>query len=263
MRSSLFQCAVFHRRTSPVPYGFTTRTFMFLLDLDELDLLADELPLFGRNQTALYEFRDSDHIFLGASNVRHNLENYLSQSGLSTAPKRIELLTNLRTMGYVFNPVSFYFCYDDTDAPLAVVAEVHNTFGELKPFLLTRADLVRQQFHRSMDKLFYISPFSELENRLEIKASFPGEKLALYVNSSRPGEDQPFFRSSLTGSRTPLTTAALAGYSVRFPFMTLKVIAMIHWHALRLWKKGAPFHRKSANPQMQRDILPKKHQINA
>lgn len=260
MQSSLYNCHVFHRRTAPVEYGFNSRVFMWHLDLDEIDSLCRSLPLLSRNRFNVYSFRDDDHLWLGRPTLRENIEAYLAREGVTEAPARITLLTNLRTMGHVFNPVSFYFCHDAAGEPLAVVVEVHNTFGELKPFLLTRDDLAGHRFRREYPKLFYISPFSDLDQRLEIKVELPGDRLSLYVNTSEKGADKPFFRSSLTGARVPLTSRALLGYSLRFPFITLKVVSLIHYHAFRLYLKKAPFHKKSANPHLQTGILPKKGQ---
>lgn len=258
MRSALYQCTVFHHRETPVAYGFTLPTFMFHLDLDELDALAEELPLLSHNADNVYNFRDDDHLYLGHLCLRDNVAAYLQAHDIKEPLGRIELMTNLRTCGYVFNPVSFYFCHDPEDRPLAIVVEVHNTFGELKPFLLRPQDQHDRQFKRSFDKHFYISPFAELDNTLHLKVRFPGERLAIHINSSRTGESRPFFRSSLTGQRIPLTHANLVRYSLRFPFITLKVITLIHYHALRLYLKKVPFLRKSEQADLQTGILPKK-----
>ena len=263
MNSSLYNCHVFHKRFAPREYGFTSRLFMWHLELDEIDAVCRKLPLLSHNRFNAYSFRDDDHLYLGHPSLRENLEAYLRSNGIVESPERITLLTNLRTFGYVFNPVSFFFCYDREGAPLAVVVEVHNTFGELKPFLLDRSHLERNRFHATYPKLFYISPFSELDQRLEIKVELPGDRLALYVNNYETGQDQPFFRSSLTGRSVPLTNRSLAAYSLRFPFVTLKVISLIHWHALKLYLKKVPFHRKSADSHLQSGILPKKHQSHS
>lgn len=233
---------------------------MWLLDLDEIDALCKRLPFVSRNRFNLYSFRDDDHLYLGKESLRENIEAYLRENGVTERPARITLLTNLRTLGHVFNPVSFYFCYDADDEPFAVVTEVHNTFGELKPFLLKKEDLSQHGFSRRYPKLFYISPFSDLDQVLEITVKLPGDRLALYVNNYEKDQDKPFFRSSLTGSRVPLTSRTLLAYSLRFPFITLKVITLIHWHALKLYLKKVPFHRKSDNRHLQTEILPKKHQ---
>lgn len=260
MQSSLYNCHVFHKRLSPRVYGFTSRLFMWHLDLDEIDALCRSIPFLSRNRFNLYSFRDDDHIYLGHDSLRSNVEAYLAEQGVPEKPARITLLTNLRTLGYVFNPVSFYFCEDAGGEPLAVVVEVHNTFGELKPFLLRRDDLAANRFSKTCPKLFYISPFSELDQILEIKAEMPAGRLALYVNNYEKGAEKPFFRSSLTGHRTALTSRALLGYTLRFPFVTLKIISLIHWHALKLYLKKVPFYKKSANPELQQGIYPKKGQ---
>jgi DUF1365 family protein len=233
---------------------------MWHIDLDEIDQVVRETPFVSRNSPNIYSFRDDDHLHLGQPTLRGNVEAYLQREGIEEHPARITLLTNLRTFGYVFNPVSFFFCYDKEDQPLAVVVEVHNTFGELKPFILKREHLQGKQFRGKYPKLFYISPFSDLDQKLEIKAEMPDDKIALYVNNYEHGESKPFFRSSLTGRQTPLTAWTLLGYTIRFPLITLKVLLLIHWHAMKLYLKKVPFHAKSENPHLQTGILPKKHQ---
>lgn len=205
MRSSLYSCQVYHHRSSPKSYGFSTRIFMWYLDLDELDSLCSSIRFLSHNRFNLYSFREDDHLDMGRDTLRENIEAYLQEQGVTEPPARIRLLTNLRTMGYVFNPVSFYFCEDATGQPLAVVVEVHNTFGELKPFLMTRSDLNKQGFSSQQPKLFYISPFTDLDQRLEIKTQLPGSRLQLNVNTYDKLAAQPFFRSSLVGDAVPLT----------------------------------------------------------
>ena len=252
-----------HRRNSPVDYGFTSRMFFWLLDLAEIDSLAARLPLLSHNRPNVYTFRDDDHLYLGYPTLRDNVVAYLRENGVDAPVGRIELLTSLRVLGYVFNPVSFFFVRDEADAPLAIVVEVHNTYGELKPFLFTRADGDGELFAGSRQKDFYISPFSPLEPRLDLRLRFPSDRLALTVNTRHAGAERPFFASSLTGQRRPLTTAQLAGFSLRFPLVTLKVITLIHWHAFWLWRAGVPVHRKSAHLNRQTGIRPKKGQPGA
>lgn len=233
---------------------------MWHLDLDGIEAVCRASPLVSHNRFNVYSFRDDDHLYLGKPTLRENIEAYLADKGIPEKPARITLLTNLRTFGYVFNPVSFFFCYDSGHNPLAVVVEVHNTFGELKPFLLDPSQLAGNRFQATHPKLFYISPFSGLDERLEIKVELPHNRLALHVNTWRNGEDKPFFRSSLTGESIPLRNRSLLAASLRFPFVTLKVISLIHWHAFKLYLKQVPFHRKSKDAHLQQGILPKKHQ---
>jgi uncharacterized protein len=256
LRSALFDCEVLHRRVAPRPYGFRSSMFMFLLELDELDELAERLSLFSRNRFNAYSFYDRDHLYLGHADVRDNVRAYLRREGVDEPVGSIQLLTSLRVLGYVFNPVSYYFVRDPAGEPLAIIAEVHNTFGELKPFLLTRRDLRAEWFQADRPKHFYISPFSDLDHDLRLRLRFPTERLHLFVSNRREG-GRSFFQAALLGRRRPLTRGRLLSFSLRFPFVTFKVMALIHWHAFWLWRRGVPLRRKSAQPELQRGILPK------
>jgi uncharacterized protein len=248
-----------HQRLSPRRYGFNSRLFQFLLDIDEIDDLCRRLPLVSHNRRNVYSFRDSDHLYFGHTSLRDNVHAYLKAEGIGEVPARILLLTNLRVLGYVFNPVSFYFCERADGSPLCLLAEVHNTYGELKPFLI-RADKWDGSWLRDrQEKEFYISPFSALDTQLTFRLAFPGERLALFISEERDGI--PFFHSSLTGHRRALTSGSLLRYSLRFPFVTLRIIALIHWHALGLWLKKVPHFRKRERLDQQRGILPKINQI--
>lgn len=256
----LYDCKVMHQRLLPQRYGFTSGMFMFRLDLDRIGELVEEIPIISHNSVNLYSFHDKDHLWMGKETLRENVEAYLVEQGVTQRPQRIELLTSLRVMGYVFNPVSFYFCYREDDQPLCIIAEVHNTFGELKPYLLREEDFNGKRFEAERVKHFYISPFSDLDPFLQLRLEFPGDRLALYVNSRREAETTPFFRSSLTGHKRPLTQLELLRFSFRFPLITVKVMALIHWHALRLYLRGVPFHSKTNHPEMQRGTYPKWNQ---
>lgn len=254
LRSCLYRCRVRHHRREPREYRFSSTLFQFLLDLDEIDELARRLPLLSRNRFNAYSFHDADHLDLGQGGVRANLLEYLRREGVTEPVGRVRLLTSLRTFGHVFNPVSYFFVEDSRGDSLAVVAEVNNTFGETKPYLVSRADREGDWFKAAHRKRFYISPFSELDHELVLRFRFPDERLNLHVSGAWPGR-KPFFHASLTGWRRELTLGQLAWYSLRFPFVSLKVVFLIHWHALFLWLKGVPFHRKSHHPEKQTGML--------
>lgn len=245
-----------HRRLSPVEYGFRTQLFTWLIDLDELPQVCARSPWISHNRPNLYSFRDADHLWVGHPDLRANVESYLRREGVPQAVGRIRLLTHLRTFGHVFNPVSFFFIDGMEGQPLAVIAEVHNTFGELKPFLLPPERWNGRTFEHTADKAFYISPFSSLDNELGFDLSPPGEKLRVHIRNSAAGE--VFFHSSLTGHRLPISTRNLLPLTLRFPWVTLKVVFLIHWHAFRLHRLGVPFHRKSERLADQKGILPKR-----
>lgn len=253
MNSCLYECSVMHHRLSPKKHSFRYRIFMFALDLDEVDAVAARIPFFSRNRRNLYEFRDRDHLPLGKATVKENLIEYLAQHGIQfPASGRITLVTLPRVFGYIFNPVSFYFCCEAAGAPLCAVVQVGNTFGEMKPYLL-REPTEENSFRLITPKHFYVSPFSSLDLAFDFKLRVPGETLDIHIDD-RDGERRVLL-SALTGCRAPLTGVKLAWFTFKYPLITLKVIGLIHWHALLLWARRLPWHRKSDQVALQRGVL--------
>lgn len=256
MNSCLYECCVMHHRLEPKEHHFRYRIFMFALDLDELDALDRGVFGFSRNRWNFYTFRDRDHLTLPGrerESLRENLTAWLAERGVELpAGVRITLVTLPRVLGYIFNPVSFYFCHEASGAPLCAVVEVGNTFREMKPYLL-RERTGEDAFRLVTPKHFYVSPFSALDLSFDFKLRVPGEALDIHIDD-RDG-DRRVLLSALTGRRVPLTSARLWWFTLKYPLITLKVIALIHWHALRLWLRRLPWHRKTANPQLQRDIF--------
>jgi uncharacterized protein len=244
MRSSLYECVVRHERYEPKPHRFLYRIFTFCLDLSEIDTLTSRIPFISRNRFNIFSFYDRDHADLNA---------VLLDRGVSRRPHRVELVTSLRFLGYVFNPVSFYFCYDEDNRPFAAVAEVNNTFGETKLYVLEAARTGdRTTFISRQPKEFYISPFVDLDVDLLIRLASPSARLALSVTDMRG--DSALLKATMTGRRVPLTSIQLGWFAVKYPFLTLKVFAAIHWEAFRLWAKGIAFHRKGERPELQRGL---------
>ncbi len=259
--SSLYRVKVMHQRLSPRKHRFVTDLFMFYLDLEEIDYLDKNLFLFGKNRRAVFEFRERDHLSLGAATLGENIRLYFKSQQVQEEPGRIFILTNLRVLGYVFNPVSFYFCLDKGGAPLAAVAEVGNTFGEIKPYLLSRKEMKVNPdgsviFDLRTPKMFYVSPFSPLDAGFHFRLRVPGKNLEIFVNDFErtSGEEKTFFVSTLSGAQKPLNVGRLAWYLFRFPLVTLRVIASIHFQALLLWLKRVPFIRKHENPDLQQHV---------
>ena len=259
-RSCLYECVVRHHRLAPKENRFTYKVFLFYLDLDEIPVLCKNLKGFSHNRFNLYSFWDRDHLTLSKnSDIKQNLALYLAQHGVDfpTDGKAV-LLTLPRVLGYIFNPVSFYFCFDGAGVPLCAVAQVGNTFGEMKPYFLAAPDS-NGAFCLRTPKHFYVSPFSSLDLEFEFRLRLPGEQLNIHIDDWQ-GKNKVLL-SSLTGTQLPLTTAHLAWLTLKFPLVTLKVIFLIHWQALRLWLKRLPYHSKAANAHLQRDVLNPHHSI--
>jgi len=232
---------------------------MFYLDLDEIDDLSGRLKFLSRNKFNLFNFRDRDHLQLprenpdASKNVRRHITDYLKSNGINIGNGRIMLLTNLSTLGYQFNPVSFYFCYDEAGQPVCSVVEVCNTFLEMKPYFLGADTKTGDQFKLNTTKYFYVSPFIDMDTNFDFDLQIPGEKLQVKIDDYDK-DGKRFFISTLSGSKKKLTDATLLYYFFSFPLITLKVITLIHWQALKLWIKKLPFHKKGDDPELQQEV---------
>lgn len=225
---------------------------MFYLNLDELDQLSGKMKFFSRNRFNIFNFRDSDHLEISKKTTKENIIEYLEQNGLKIENPKIWLMTHLRTFGYVFNPVSFYFVYDGENNPVCSVAEVGNTFGEIKPFLLNQETLTNNTFHLQTTKYFYVSPFTDLDDDFDFNLSIPDEKVNIQIDTYK--NENQYFIAIMNGKRKPLTDLQLIRYTLKFPFITLNIIVSIHYQAFKLWMKKLSFHRKTDHINLQRGV---------
>ena len=244
-----------HHRLAPKEHRFRHPVFMFCLDLDELGRLSKTLALFSRNRFNVFSFYDKDHLAAEGETVKHTLMAWLRQEGVDIRENdRIHLLTFPRVFGYIFNPVSFYFCMRESGEPVCAVAEVGNTFGEFKRYLVPVSERRSSGlFVLSAPKEFYVSPFSDLDIRFEFRLRMPGERLSIQIDDY--DGTRCVLVTALTGSQRPMTNSCLAWFIVRYPLMTLKVIFLIHWQALLLFLKRIPFFAKAARPERQVDVI--------
>lgn len=253
LKSCLYTCQVMHHRLAPKEHSFRYRIFLFALDLDELDTVAARVRGFSRNRFNLYSFRDDDHLEPGPEPLKTKLIQELKRGGIAFPEGgRVLLLTLPRMLGYVFNPVSFYFCTDAEGLPFAALAEVGNTFREMKLFLLPKPD-PDGVFRLVAPKYFYVSPFSAPDIAFDFRLRLPDEHLEIHIDD-REGERRTLL-SALTGKKVPLTSANLARLTLFHPLVTLRVIVLIHWHALLLWLKRIPWFAKTAHRDLQRNVL--------
>ena len=226
-------------------HAFRYPIMMQLLDLDELPALDRRLRLFGYNRSRPLTLRDSDHLGNPRHSAKDNLSAFLEEQGFTDGVSRVLLLTQCRMLGYVFNPVSFFYCLDGRGALSAVVAEVRNTFGERHPYLLRCARDTGQDgghYTGQEKKVFHVSPFMSLEGTYHFQLSLPDDHIDVRIDLLR--QDRRVFASHLVLERQPLTDRTLAWTLLRFPFGSLGVVASIYWEALHLWRKGARYYPK-------------------
>ncbi|MBM9499770.1 DUF1365 domain-containing protein [Leptospira sp. 201903071] len=258
MNSYIIQAKVMHDRRSPRKNRFSYGIFTFALDLDELQTLDEKLRLFGVERRSLFRFSAKDHLGFGKTKVKENILEYLKQNGVSETIQKAILITNVRILGYVFNPVSFYYFYGENDEPLCAVAEVGNTFGEQKPFFLGKETWKDGAFRLKTGKFFYVSPFVGLKSEFEFTLRPSKEGLNIRIDVLE--EDKAVMVTTYSGTKLELSDINLLRMFLRYPLVTVKVIVLIHWQALRLYLKGLPFIKKEENTDLQKGVhLGKNH----
>nr|WP_206210265.1 DUF1365 domain-containing protein [Streptomyces sp. SID10362] len=226
-RPGLYPCEIGHIRLDPIRYTLRHRTYMWLVDLDHLP----ELPLLLR---PLAGFRPRDHFTGDAPSLRAGLERFLASRGIDLAGGRVLMLTHARVLGYVFNPLTLYWCHGPDGTPRCVVAEVHNTYGERHTYLLDPDEAGVAH----VDKDFYVSPFFPVDGAYRMRLPLPADRLDLTVRLDRPGA-RPF-TATVRGTRREATPAALLRLALRHPLSTLAVSAGIRRHGIRLYLRGLP-----------------------
>ena len=272
-RSCLYEGTVLHERFAPKRHAFSYRLFYLALDLDEIPALARRLKLLSFTRPNLFRFDErgylplseplhnpaaaSDTTFAPADLVtlKSRVRACCAAHGADPGPAgRVLLITLPRVLGYQFNPVSFYFCTDAAGTPIGAIAEVTNTFREVKPYFIPVATAPGRPgvFRLRAPKHFYVSPFSGLDLEFDFTLHTPGEHLAVRIDDHEAG--RRVLHTTLSGRRAPLTDARLAWFLLKYPFITLAVVGRIHWHALRLWLKRVPWYAKAAGAADQRGL---------
>ena len=255
---ALYRVAVMHRRRVTPLYRFVYRIFYLLLDIDRLDALQARLRWFGHNRFNLIAFHDTDHGRGEPGGLRRWAEGLLAARGVELAGGRIRLLTQPRMLGWVFNPVSFWYCEHADGRLRAVIAEVNNTFGERHSYVLTAAEAgtgasagepLPYDCALDKDKCFHVSPLLDLEGRYHFRFAEPGARLQVRLDETRRGA--PLLDTAMAGERVALTDRALLGQLFRMPVQAVKVLAAIHWQALKIWLRGARFHGKPPPPDLE------------
>jgi uncharacterized protein len=252
--SAIYPSRVMHRRFFPVTHRFTYGAWYLLVDLDELPELDRRIPGFGYGRAAPVSFHARDHGPRDGSDLRGWIEARLGEAGIDLAGGAVRILCLPRIFGYVFNPLSIWFCHGPDGAPRAILYEVSNTFGEWHHYLVPVPETHDPaSIHSAFAKELFVSPFTDMASVYDFRTRVPDERIAVSVRQHAPGGQ--VLLATLTGRRRPLSARGLAWVLARYPWVTAKVTLGIHVEALRLRRKGAPYRRRGEPPTRDLTIV--------
>lgn len=251
MTHELYVGKVMHERVRPRRHRFSYRVFWVLVDIDQLDSWPSRL--FSHNRFNLFSLSDHTHGSRDGSSLRGWIDDQLDQAGLDLAGGRVRLLCFPRILGFVFDPLSIWFCEDREGQLGAIVYEVRNTFGDAHTYVLPVSSADDGPIEHSWDKQFYVSPFIDADAIYHFRIRPPDSAVKVTVRENdREGH---LFSASMRGERRDLTTGALLRLFFSHPLMTLKVIAGIHYEAAHLFRKGAQYRsRRSGSEQKHAEV---------
>lgn len=239
---------IMHRRLFPVRYRFAYRVFSCLIDVDELPQLHRRLHLFSHNRFNLFSFYDRDHGPRRDLPLRPWVERLLASRNITLEGGRIRLLCFPRVWGYVFNPLSIWYCHHRDGSLRAILCEVSNTFGERHCYLLhDKGRPLASPVRETKEKVFHVSPFIAMDARYNFRITPPSDRLAIRIRQYQ--QERLLLVATLTGRLVELSNARLLYAALRYPFLTLQVVFLIHWQALRLWLRGLRPYPKPSPPR--------------
>lgn len=231
MSAALYTCRISHVRARPARRAFRYSSYLWLVDLDELPRVPAVLRPLAR-------FRARDHLGDPGAPIRVNVDRYLARHGIDLAGGRVLMLAHARVLGHVFNPLTVFWCHAADGTLAAVMAEVHNTYGERHVYLL-RPD---SRGRAAAGKDFYVSPFLPVSGRYRMRLPEPADSLRLAVTLDVAG--RPMLAATVTGRRHAYTPGRLFGLALRHPWVTAQVSALIRWQGIRLLARGHPVLRR-------------------
>lgn len=257
--AAIYEGVVIHRRFAPKPHALRYRMFMAILDIDRLDIVDRRLRFFSRNCFNLFAFHDRDHLPIDApagQTLRGMVEHHLAQADVTLEGGAIRLLALPRICGYAFNPLSVYFCHRRDGGLAAILYEVNNTFGQRHTYVIPVEPSGSRCIEQRCRKVFYVSPFLDMDMTYDFRVDPPDARIGVAVDGSQDG--RRLIAASFAGRRRPLTDATMISCLFRYPLVNLKVVAGIHWEALKLWAKGTGLRRRPAPPAHSATFVPRR-----
>jgi uncharacterized protein len=251
--SALYSGYIVHVRRRPRIHKFGYRLFSLLIDLDELEDLDRKLRWFSLDRFNLFSFYRQDRGDGSGRELRVQIEAAMAAASLVPDGGPIRLLTMPRVFGWSFNPLSIFFCYNRAGALTAILWEVDNTFGERHGYLIPADEIEDGTIRQICDKRLYVSPFMDMNLTYAFRVRPPGEKLSISIDVS--DGDGVLFIARHAASRAELTDAGLVRAFIALPFLTLGVVAGIHWEALKLWFKGMKLRSRPPPPDAPLSIV--------
>jgi DUF1365 family protein len=229
--AALFTCDITHTRMRPIRRTFRYGSYLWLVDVDDL-------PRVARPLRPLARFQARDHLGDPGASIRANVDSYLARQGIDLAGGQVLMLGNARVLRHVFNPLTVFWCHGADGTLAAVIAEVHNTYGERHAYLL-HPDA---RGGAEVAKAFYVSPFLPVEGMYRMRLAEPEDTLRLGIALDLGG--RPVLIATVNGRRHPYTTWRLLGCAVRYPWVTAQVTALIRWQAIKLLARRQPIIRR-------------------
>ena len=238
MNSCIYNGVVTHTRFKPVKHFLKYKTFSIYIDLDEIKKLDNDNPIFSYNKFNIFSFYDKDHGDRDGKSLKDWVLDSLRKFNINENINKIKLLCYPRIFGYVFNPLSIFYCYEDNSLK-AIFYEVKNTFNEQHTYIFKVKD---NKIAQKCKKKFYVSPFMNMDTYYNFRLLNPNEKLSVSIKQT--DKEDVVLTAVQTGIRKEFTFKQLIINFFRYPLMSIKIISAIHFEALLLWKKGAIYRKR-------------------
>ncbi len=236
---NIFSAKVMHKRLLPKVNGFSYNVYYLSIPLDKIENLKKFLP---HNKFGILSFYDKDHAERDGKPLKNWAQKILSENNVNIENPKIILITHPRILGYVFNPVSFFFCYDSENILKAVICEVNNTFGETHSYICYKPDLseIKNDDIITAKKLFFVSPFFKIDGYYKFSFRVINDKISIIIDYYND-ENQAKLITSLNGKLENLTKKSLIKTFLKNPLVTFKTIFLIHYQAIKILLKGIKY----------------------